>query len=64
MPPGLQGANLRSPHRDIARAVMLASWSESQRISAARAQIAAKTHRIASQGRLSAMHIALQKSLL
>ena len=38
---------LSSPHRSIAIAMMLASWPTSQWISAARAQIAVKTHRIA-----------------
>ena len=53
--------NLSSPHRGIAIAVMLASWSTSQWISAVRAQIAGKC--IASQRRFSATHIALHKSL-
>ena len=43
-------------------AVMLASWPSSQWISTARAQIAMKTHRIAKM--ISAMHIALHKSLV
>ena len=41
------GRTLSSPHRGIAIAVMLASWPTPQWISAARAQIAVKTHRIA-----------------
>ena len=55
-------SRLSSPHRGIALAAMLPSRSTLQWISAVRVQIAVKMHRIAKV--VSAMHIALHKSLV
>ena len=53
---------LSSPHRGIALAAMLPSQPTSPWVSAARVQIEMKIHRIAKV--VSAMHIALHKSLV